>query len=104
MCANKGSTISTYDVFALFPDEQAAIEFLINERWPDGVICPRCDSTRAKRISTQNRFHCNGCGKQFSPRTGTVFENSKISLRKWYFAMYLLQTARKGISSVQLAV
>lgn len=104
MCAKQGVTVSTYDFFSLFPDEQAAIDLLEAERWPDGVTCPRCDSPRTKRISTSNRHNCNACRRQFSVRTNSVFERSKIPLHKWLYAMYLLQTARKGISSIQLGI
>lgn len=101
MSENDGA-ISTYEFFEQFPDEHAAISFLEAERWPDGGICPRCESNRTKRISTSNRHNCNGCRKQFTVRTGSIFERSHIPLHKWLYAMYLMQTARKGISSVQL--
>ena len=100
--SENGGAISTYEFFEQFPNEQAAIDFLEAERWPDGAICPRCESARTKRISTSNRHNCNACRKQFSVRTGSIFERSHIPLHKWLYAMYLIQTARKGISSVQL--
>ena len=103
MTDKNGGTISAFEFFEQFPDEQAAIDFLEAERWPEGVICPRCESARTKRISTSNRHNCNGCRKQFTVRTGSIFERSHIPLYKWLYAMYLMQTARKGISSVQLA-
>ena len=102
MSDENGGTISTYEFFEQFPDEQAAIDFLEAERWSDGAICPRCESTRTKRISTSNRHNCNGCRKQFTVRTSSIFERSHIPLHKWLYAMYIMQTARKGISCVQL--
>src|SRR5579863_4419486 len=48
-------------------------------------------------------YHCNACNFDFTIRTGTIFERSKVPLHKWVYAMYLLVTARKGISSMQLA-
>ena len=50
----------------------------------------------------RRRHSCNGCRKQFSVRTGTIFQKSRIPLHKWLYAMYVFQVARKGISSVQL--
>ena len=100
--SENGGAISTYEFFEQFPNEQAAIDFLEAERWPDGAICPRCESARTKRISTSNRHNCNACRKQFTVRTGSIFERSHIPLHKWLYTMYLMQTARKGISSVQL--
>lgn len=52
---------------------------------------------------TDGRFHCNHCKANFSVTVGTIFENTKISLRKWFLAMYLISCHKKGISSVQLA-
>lgn len=101
-----GGTISTYEFFQRFPDEQAAIDCIESRRWPDGVCCAYCGSEQTKRISNRPQYHqCNqkGCRKQFTVRTGTIFERSHIPLHKWMYAMYLLQTARKGISSLQLS-
>ena len=95
--------VSVYEFFELFPDEQAAIDFLEAERWPDGVVCPRCDSNRTRRIAKSNYHNCKDCRKQFTVRAGSIFERSRIPLHKWLFAMYLVQTSRKGISSVQLS-
>lgn len=99
-----GGTISTYEFFQQFPDEQAAIDCIESRRWPDGVRCAYCNSEKTKRISNRPQYHqCNACRKQFTVRTGTIFERSHIPLHKWMYAMYLLQTARKGISSLQLS-
>ena len=96
-------TLSAFEFFELIPDEQAAIAFIEAERWPNGVVCPRCDCKHTKKIGQSKRYNCNGCRKQFSVRTGTVFEQSRIPLCKWLYAIYLMQIARKGISSVQLS-
>ncbi len=96
------STISTYQVFQMFPDEAAARDYLEARRWSDGVICPHCEE--AKRITPRKDgyYRCNACKHDFTVRTGTIFERSHIPLHKWIYAMYLLMTARKGISSLQL--
>lgn len=93
---------STFDFLRLVPDEQTAIDFLEAQRWPDGVVCPRCDSPNTRKMPSGNRHYCNPCRRHFSVRTGSVFENSRIPLRKWLYAMYLIHISRKGISSVQL--
>jgi transposase-like protein len=99
------STISTFQLFQAFPDEEAARLYLESRLWPNGVVCPNCKST--ERITTRKRvgfYRCNACGNfDFTVRTGTIFERSKVPLHKWLYAMYLLVTARKGISSLQLA-
>jgi transposase-like protein len=99
------STISTFQLFQAFPDQEAARLYLESRLWPDGVKCPNCKS--GERITVRNRtgfYRCNGCGNfDFTVRTETIFERSKVPLHKWLYAMYLLVTARKGISSLQLA-
>ena len=97
------STISTFELFKMFPDAEAARVYMEAKRWPDGAVCPACDE--AKRITTRKGgyYRCNACKTDFTVRTATIFERSHIPLHKWLYAMYLLVTARKGISSLQLA-
>lgn len=98
------STISTFQLFALFPDSESARTYLEGRLWPSGPVCPDCKSERiSERPKRLGFYHCNACNFDFTVRTGTVFERSKIPLHKWVYAMYLLVTARKGISSMQLA-
>lgn len=96
-------TISTFELFQMFPDAEAARVYMEGKRWPDGAVCPACDE--AKRITTRKGgfYRCNACKTDFTVRTATIFERSHIPLHKWLYAMYLLVTARKGISSLQLA-
>ena len=100
---NYEGTISTFEFFNTFPNEEAAIAHVEKLRWPEGVICPHCESVRTSRIMSSQYHQCKDCRKKFTVRTGTIFERSHIPLDKWIYAMYLLQTARKGISSVQLS-
>jgi len=96
------STISAYQIFEMYPNAEAARVYIEGRRWPDGAVCPACDE--AKRITARKDgyYRCNACKTDFTVRTGTIFERSHIPLHKWIFAMYLLMTARKGISSLQL--
>lgn len=97
------STISTFELFQMFPDAESARTYFEQKRWPNGAICPSCNE--AKRIDARKDgfYRCNACLNDFTVRTGTIFERSKVPLHKWLYAMYLLVTARKGISSLQLA-
>jgi len=97
------STISTFQLFQMFPDEETARIYLESRLWPKGVTCPTCAGH--DRITPRKAgFHrCNKCQLDFTIRTGTIFERSHIPLHKWLYAMYLLVTARKGISSMQIA-
>ena len=96
------STISAYQIFKLYPDEETARAYFEARRWPTGAVCPECDE--GQRITTRKNgfYRCNACKKDFTVRTGTIFGRSHIPLHKWIYAMYLLMTARKGISSLQL--
>ena len=96
--------LSIYEFMLLFPDEQAAIDYLAGILWKNGVACPYCQSRNVKERKGKKNYHrCNSCRKDFTIRTGTLFERSHIPLHKWLYAMYAIVTARKGISSVQLA-
>jgi transposase-like protein len=98
------STISTFQLFQMFPDEPTARVYLEGRLWPKGTTCPTCAGQ--DRITTRKRegfYRCNKCQLDFTIRTGTIFERSHIQLHKWIYAMYLMVTARKGISSMQIA-
>ena len=97
------STISTFELFQMFPDQETARLYLESRLWANGVTCPTC--RKGDRITTRKGgyYRCNACQLDFTVRTGTIFERSHIPLHKWLYAMYLLVTAREGISSLQLA-
>ena len=97
------TTISTFELFKMFPDQEAARKYLEARLWPNGVYCPECGGL--DRITTRKGgyYRCNPCKLDFTVRTGTIFGRSHIPLHKWLYAMYLLLTARKGISSLQLS-
>ena len=83
--------------------EDKCIEALAELRWPDGVACPKCESTEIGTIKTRNLFQCNTCDYQFSVRVGTVLQDSKLPLWKWFLATFLLIQAKKGMSAAQLS-
>lgn len=93
------------EVTQYFSDKQKCIDYLTSIRWNDGnITCPHCgkDKVYALRGATK-RFKCASCRKQFSATKGSIFENSPISLQKWFTAIYLLTAHKKGISSLQLS-
>lgn len=101
-CAMSKSTISTFELFRMFPDQESARVYFEARRWPDGATCPACGEVKRIGVRKGGFYRCNACLLDFTIRTGTIFERSKVPLHKWLYAMYLLVTARKGISSVQL--
>ena len=97
------STISTFQLFAMFPDQEAARVYLEGRLWPNGPRCPVCKLGERITARAGGFYRCNACKEDFTVRTGTIFERSHIPLHKWIYAMYQLVTARKGVSSMQLA-
>lgn len=100
---NDHLTISLVQLFEMFPDNETARQYLESRLWPQGVRCPECK--HGERVTTRKGgyYRCNSCRLDFTVRTGTIFERSHVPLHKWLHAMYMLVTARKGISSLQLA-
>lgn len=87
----------------MFPDQESARDYLESRRWPEGATCPVCGGRECVTKRKGGFYRCNPCKEDFTVRTGTIFERSKVPLHKWIYAMYLLVTARKGISSLQLS-
>jgi transposase-like protein len=97
-------TISHYEFLQKFPNETAARLYLEQRRWPTGVACPHCgECERVQVRKVAGYFRCLSCKEDFTVRTGTIMERSHIPLDKWLHAMYLISTARKGVSSMQLS-
>lgn len=92
------------DAIRYFSDEQVCIDTVAALRWPDGPECPACQS-RADRqhwLKTQRRWQCRKCGKQYSVKVNTIFEDSAIRLDKWLTAMWMLANCRNGVSSYEI--
>lgn len=86
-----------------FSDEEQCRAYLEYLRWPDGVKCLLCDSTKLSRIYTRpGMYACNACGYQFSVKVNTIFHDSHLPLTKWFLAVYLMSEAKKGVSALQL--
>jgi transposase-like protein len=97
------STISTFELFEMFPDQETARVYLKGRLWPQGPRCPVCGLGERVTERKGGFYRCNQCKEDFTVRTGTIFERSHVPLHKWVYAMYLLVTARRGISSLQLS-
>ena len=85
-----------------FGDENTCREYLEKLRWPSGVCCPRCGDCSVSEIRTRDQFDCNSCRYRFSVTSGTILDNTKVPLRKWFVAMYLMIESKKGISANQM--
>src|SRR3972149_1834789 len=84
--------------------------FLEAQRWPDGPICPKCGEadpyTITRKSATKNvvrtLYKCRKCRKQFTATVGTIFEDSHIPLSKWFAAIYMMCSSKKGVSAHQI--
>ena len=86
-----------------FREEETCVAHYTNIRFGNGKYCPHCGHTEVYTFKDGKRYRCADCKQDFTIRTGTVFGESKLPIRKWFIAIYLLSNSSKGISSVQLA-
>jgi len=102
---SKPETLSTFQFFQKFPDEEAARKFFEAKRWADEPVCGHCGSANVVEVKDHKPmpYRCRDCRKHFSVRTGTVLAESRLPLIKWLLAIYMLTSARKGIPSTQMA-
>lgn len=86
-----------------FPDDDACLEWLRNNRWPDGIFCEKCQKvTKHHRVTKRPAYACDYCGNHVYPMAGTILEHSATPLRLWFHAMFLMGSTRCGISAKQL--
>lgn len=85
-----------------FSDPDTALGCMVAIRWPDGIECPRCGSDRHSFVKTRRIWICLECKKHFSVRLGTIMEDSPIGLDKWLTAIWLIVSAKNGISSYEI--
>src|SRR5687768_9878769 len=87
-----------------YADKDTCQKALVAARWPNGVVCPTCGRTDVAYLENQRRWQCKGKHpkRQFSAKVGTIFEDSPISLSKWFVAIWLIGSAKNGISSYEI--
>jgi hypothetical protein len=93
---------SILDLVKAFPDETTCMEYLAEMRW-NGVVVSPFDETSKVYKCAGLKFKCKNTGKYFTAKVGTIFEDTKIPLVKWYMALYIFSSHKKGVSSHQLA-
>lgn len=93
---------SVIDLVKAFPTETSCLEYLELFRWNGVVVSPFDESSKVYKC-TNNRYKCKNSGKYFNVKTGTIFEDTKIPMIKWFMALYIFSSHKKGISSHQLA-
>jgi transposase len=92
------------DFNAEFPNDDACLEYVKEQRWPNGVTkCEKCSKeTKHHRVGNRTAYACQSCGNHIYPLAGTVFEKSTTPLKTWFYAMYLMGSTRCGISAKQI--
>ncbi len=85
-----------------FGTEEACREYLFASRWPDGFVCPGCAASEVGAETRRHLWICSGCGRQTSITAGTVMHKTRMPLRTWFWAAYLVSTFHPGISAKQL--
>lgn len=93
---------SIFDLLKAFPTEQSCVNHLEKLRWNGNVVSPFDESSKVYKCAG-NKYKCKNTGKYFNVRTNTIFDNTKIPLQKWFLALYVFSSHKKGISSHQLA-
>lgn len=98
-----GEFTSLFDLLQAFPTEESCIAYLEKQLWGDGEPVSPYDPTSKVYRRGDGMYRCKNTGKNFNIRIGTIFEGSKVELRKWFVAIYEITTSNKGISSIKLA-
>ena len=96
--------MSLVELIELFPDNASAEAWFELQRWPEGIRCTDCGSSRYSEVKNKKPmpYRCKDCRAHFSVRKGSVMQSSKLSYQKWAIAIYLVATSLKGVSSMKL--
>ncbi len=90
-----------------FPDDEACRQYLFDQRWPNGFVCPKCQGTKYWTVQRSGRtapvYECAACGHQASVTAGTIFHRTKVALRVWFMAIFLIAVDKGGKSAFALS-
>jgi transposase-like protein len=96
-------SIKLTEFFDRFGTDEACRAYLYEKRWPNGFICPKCGvADKPFNISSRNLFQCKHCNHQTSVTAGTIMDKSRTPLRKWFLAIYLMSSDKRGCSALRL--
>ena len=100
--ASRVRGLSEAEFQAAYGTEEQCRAVVEKLRWPGGFVCPLCGGAEGKWLRTRPKIQCRACRHQVSLTAGTVFHATKLPLTSWFLAMWLVATAKNGISSVEL--
>ena len=93
---------SLIDFQKSFSDNESCAQHLVEQRWPDGFICPRCGYQEAWYLSKRRLFDCRSCRHQTSITAGTIFHKTRVPLLKWYWLIYHMAMDKVGVSVFEM--
>ncbi len=86
-----------------FASQERCHDMLVAMRWPHGPVCPNCRSQEHGFVKSRAIWQCKSCRKQYSAKVGTIFEDSPLKLDKWFCALWMIVSAKNGVSSYEIA-
>jgi hypothetical protein len=90
------------EFYSMFPTEESCRQHLREEREASKIICKKCKCTKHYWLKGKEQWQCSNCEFRTTLRSGTLFESSKLSIRTWYQAIYLVSNTKKGMSASEL--
>lgn len=96
-------TMGLLDFQKKFPTERACLQYLAEKRFPNGFLCPRCNSSRGGHVRTRGLWQCKWCRAQISVTAGTIFHRTRTPLQYWFWAIFLVAKDKRGHSALQLS-
>jgi transposase-like protein len=101
MAQQENMTLTEF--YERFPTEESCREYLYEKRWPNGFVCPKCGVLDEPfKIVSRNVFQCKHCNRQTSVTAGTIMDKSRTPLKKWFLAIYLMSSDKRGCSALRL--
>jgi transposase-like protein len=95
--------MTVQEIYKSFPTQKDCLEHLEYLRWGDTPTCPNCGSVNVTQFKNELRWHCNDENLSFSVLKNTIFEGTRLPLQKWFYAIHLMLSAKKGLSGMQLS-
>lgn len=95
--------LSLFDFLEKYGTDEQCSQALYQLRWPTGFVCPSCGNTTGCALKSRKLYQCHKCHHQTSLIAGTIFHGTKLPLKKWFLASYLLTQRKKSISALQLS-
>lgn len=99
-CESRGTLLELLD---RYPDEESCERRLLEEKHSGGFVCPVCGNRTCSKVHGHaHKWQCTRCSRQFSVTAGTMMEGTRLPLRKWFVAIWLMSSQKAGISACSL--